>query len=332
MSMSKLVDKFNREINYLRISVTDRCNLRCIYCMPADGILHKPQNKILSYEHINRIVRVGCGLGIEKVRITGGEPLARKDLVLLIKSLEEIKGLKEIALTTNGVYLADYVSSLKQAGLDRVNISLDSLKPDKFLRITRGGSLKKVFDGIESALGAGFSMVKINTVLIKGFNEDEIIDFANLTRDMPVEIRFIEFMPTNLDYYSHEHLFFSCQEAKNICSDLGTLFPVGNHGSPNARVFKIDGFSGTIGFISPLSEPFCSTCNKLRLTSDGSLRSCLYSPESVNLKEAIDRGATDEDLAIRIKEAVTLKPKPHRLEEVPIRIESEKFSMCQIGG
>lgn len=331
MSMSKLVDKFNREINYLRISVTDRCNLRCIYCMPADGIFNKPQNKILSYEHINRIVRVACGLGIEKVRITGGEPLARKDLVLLIKSLKEIKGLKEIALTTNGIYLASHAYSLKQAGLDRVNISLDSLKPEKFHSITRGGNLKAVFDGIESALGAGFSMVKINTVLIKGVNEDEIIDFANLTRDMPVEARFIEFMPTNLDYYSNEHLFFSCQEAKNICSDLGELFPVVNHGL-NARVFKIDGFSGTIGFISPLSEPFCSSCNKLRLTSDGSLRSCLHSPKSVNLKEAIDRGATDEDLAMLIREAVTLKPESHHLQKAPIGIESEKFSMCQIGG
>ncbi|MBI3991103.1 MAG: GTP 3',8-cyclase MoaA [Candidatus Omnitrophica bacterium] len=327
-----MIDKFNREINYLRISVTDRCNLRCIYCMPSDGIFHKPQNNILSYEYINRIVRIACGLGIEKVRITGGEPLARKDLVSLIKSLRGIKGLKEIALTTNGIYLASYAHSLKQAGLDRVNISLDSLKPDKFSSITRGGNLKAVLGGIESALDAGFSMVKINTVLIKGLNEDEIIDFANLTRAMPVEVRFIEFMPTNLDYHPHGHFFFSGQEAKNICSDLGELFPVVDHKFLTARVFKIDGFSGRIGFISPLSEPFCSSCNKLRLTSDGSLRSCLHSPKSVNLKEAMDRGVMDEDLAMLIREAVTLKPKSHHLQETPIRIESEKFSMCQIGG
>lgn len=327
-----LIDAFGRKIDYLRISVTDRCNLRCLYCMPAEGIIHKPQGEILSFEQIYRIVNVAVRLGIRKVRITGGEPLVRKDLSILIAQLKTINGLNEICLTTNGIYLFDYVSWLKKAGLDRINISLDSLIPQRVKAITRGGELEAVLQGMETALSMDFSSLKINTVLIKGFNNDEILAFAQLAQSRPIQVRFIEYMPTDLNYSSYDKLFFSALEAKNICRSLGKLIPVENTQSSTAEVFRIEDFCGTVGFISPISEPFCVSCNKLRLTSDGYLRSCLHSSKGVNLKAAIEKEATDIDLAILIKEAVSLKPISHNLLVRPLSLDRENFSMCQIGG
>lgn len=337
-----LRDSFNRQINYLRISVTDRCNLRCVYCMPAGGIRHKPHQEILSFEQIYKLVRVAAGLGIEKVRITGGEPLVRKDLPLLIEQLKTIAGLKEIALTTNGMNLSEYAFILRKSGLDRINVSLDSLNADKFQEITRGGSLKAVLKGIDSALEAGFSFLKINAVLLQGFNIDEILSFAGLTKARPINVRFIEYMPTDFNHLSYNDLFFSAQEAKVLCSGLGELKPLdGAHGA-TARIFRLEGFCGSVGFISAVSQPFCSSCNKLRLTSDGFLRSCLHSSKTRNLKEALDKGVSEEDLAKLIKEAVALKPKSHNLADYAAErvgaavrqpnFESENFSMCQIGG
>lgn len=311
----KLVDNFGRKIDYLRISVTDRCNLRCVYCMPETGIAAKPHAEILSFEEIYTIVNIAAGLGIHKVRITGGEPLVRKDLVSLIGKLRPIKNLKEICLTTNGIYLSENACSLKHAGLDRINISLDSLNSERFKKITRGGDLEEVFKGIETALSAGFSSLKINVVLMKGVNDGEIVDFINLAKRRPLHIRFIEHMPTSLDF-SDTNLFLSCQKAKYILSSMS--------GKGN--------FTGTIGFISPISEPFCNSCNKLRLTADGWLRSCLHSSRGVNLKNAIRKGADKDTLARLIKEAVCLKPESHNLTKAPADIQSENFSMCQIGG
>lgn len=330
--MDKLIDRFERKIDYLRISVTDRCNLRCIYCMPASGILNKNQNEIISFEEIYRIVNVAVNLGIKKIRLTGGEPLVRKDLVLLIKKLKNIHGLREICLTTNGTYLTECAYAFRKAGLDRVNISLDSLIPEKFNKITRGGDLERVLRGIEIALSAGFSSLKINTVLINGFNTDEIQSFANLTKTKQIHVRFIEYMPTYLECVSTAGLFFSTLKAKGILGSLGELSQIDNESSGTARIFRIKGSLGTVGFISPISEPFCSSCNKLRLTSDGRLRSCLHSSKGMDLKKAIERGATDADLAMLIKEAVALKPAAHNLCNMPISLDSENFSMCQIGG
>lgn len=330
--MNKLIDRFNREIDYLRISVTDRCNMRCIYCMPPEGILHRPHSEILSFEEIHRIVNVAVRLGISKVRITGGEPLVRKGIALLIKNLRRINGLNEIALTTNGAYLKEHAFSLKEAGLDRVNISLDSLMPEKFREITRGGNLKSVLEGIDSGLSTGFSPLKINVVLMKAFNAQEVLDFANLTRTRPLHVRFIEYMPTYLGYLSDENLFFSCAEAMDMCSSLGELNALDNMRPSTVKAFRIKGFCGTIGFISPISEPFCSSCNKVRLTSYGCLRSCLHSSMTVDLKNAMEKGYSDKDLAMLIKEAVSLKPEAHNLLNTPIGIDSENFSMCQIGG
>jgi cyclic pyranopterin phosphate synthase len=331
--MDKLIDRFGRGINYLRISVTDRCNLRCIYCMPPEGILARPHDQILSFEEIYRIVDVAVRLEINKVRITGGEPLVRKDLSLFIKNLKRINDLNEIALTTNGVYLKEHAFSLKEAGLDRVNISLDSLVPEKFREITRGGSLARALEGMEAALSAGLWPVKINVVLLRGFNDSEIISFAGLARSRPVHVRFIEYMPTHLGGYSYKELFFSSLEARAILDSLGELIPIENNcGVSAAKVFRIKGFHGTIGFISPVSENFCSSCNKLRLTSDGCLRSCLHSSKSIDLKAAMKNGASDNDLAGLIREAVDSKPASHNLGTAPAGIPSEHFSMCQIGG
>lgn len=326
-------DGFNRKINYLRVSVTDRCNLRCLYCMPEEGIIHRQPRDILSFEQIYRIVQAASGLGVEKARITGGEPLVRRNLPGLIRQLRTISGLKEICLTTNGVHLADYAFSLKDSGLDRVNISLDSLNPERFSRITRGGSLEAVFKGIDAAFSAGLVPLKLNVVLLKGFNNDEILNFVELARERPLEVRFIEYMPTGA---ADEDLFFSAQSAKALCVGLEGFAPVNNDPAQPARLYRITGFRGKIGFISPRSESFCGNCNKLRLTADGRLRSCLHSYVSVDLKEAMEKGASDQELSWLIQDACGLKPLAHNLNARNSSMagleEAESFSMCQIGG
>lgn len=340
--MTKLIDKYNRQINYLRLSVTDRCNLRCVYCMPAGGIMHKPHQEILSFEQIYKIVKVAVGLGIEKVRVTGGEPLVRKNLSLLIRQLRAIDGLREICLTTNGIYLSEYAAALKNAGLDRINVSLDSLNSARFQEITRGGNLDTVLKGIDAALAVGLSPLKINVVLLKDFNSDEVLDFASLTRMKPLNVRFIEYMSTGINYFSCGKSFFSAQTAKTICSSLGELIPIDSQQTETAKIFRIKGFWGTVGFISPISRPFCASCNKLRLTSDGRLRNCLHSAKTIDLKKALLENNSEAMLTGLIKEAIELKPKSHNLSEqksytgdfsnAAFGIEPENFSMCQIGG
>lgn len=328
-----LQDAYNRKIDYLRISVTDRCNLRCVYCMPAEGIAHKPHSDILSFEDIYRIVKVAAGLGIRKIRITGGEPLVRKEIASLISKLRSINGVDEIALTTNGVRLYEYARELKNAGLDRVNVSLDSLIPERFGKITRGGDLALVLKGIDLLFSLGLTPVKINKVLLRGFNEDEIMAFAELTRSNPIDLRFIEYMPTRLGGSSRDDLFFSAREASTICAKaLGELVPIYNSGHSTARVFRIGGFCGTVGFISPISAPFCRSCNKLRLTADGFLKSCLNSPRGIDLRKVMREEKTDEGLGLLIEEAVAKKPASHNLSKVPLGRDSMDFSMCQIGG
>jgi len=310
--------------------------------MPAQGIIHKQPADILSFEQIYEIVKVAVGLGIEKVRITGGEPLVRKNLPLLIRQLRAIDGLKEICLTTNGIYLSEYAAALKNAGLDRINVSLDSLNSARFQEITRGGSLDTVLKGIDTALAVGLSALKINVVLLKDFNSDEILDFAALTKTKPFRVRFIEYMPTGINYFSYDKSFFSAQTAKTISSSLGELIPVDSQQIEAAKIFRIKGFYGTIGFISPISQPFCASCNKLRLTSDGRLRNCLHSAKTIDLKEALYENKPEGALAGLIKEAIELKPESHNLSEqnpyagdfsnAAFGIEPENFSMCQIGG
>ena len=336
--MNKLIDNLGREISYLRVSVTDRCNYRCIYCKPEEQFEFIPHEEILRYEEIVEIIEEAVNLGVTKVRITGGEPLVRKGVVDFIKKLKEIKKLEDISLTTNGFFLSEYAEKLKDAGLNRVNISLDSLQEEKYKRITRGGSLEKALKGIDSALKAGLLPIKINTVLIRGINDDEVEDFVRLTLGRPLNIRFIEFMPSGEELKdNYRDKFISVLEIKESLAEKYSFRPIDiNSGNGPAKYYQIKGGQGTIGFITALSQHFCKTCNRIRLTSEGKLRPCLFSNMEVDIKQAI-RNAKTDDKIIRSKiirnnigEAISIKPEGHKLNEKFSNRDS--FKMSKIGG
>lgn len=302
-------DKFDREITYLRISVTDRCNLRCKYCMPADGVENIGHDKILSFENIQSIVKASAQLGITKFRITGGEPLVRKDIIDLVGSLSKIPGVQELVMTTNGILLPEKAAALKQAGLGRVNISLDTLNHTKFAEITRGGDLNKVIAGINAAVNAGLTPIKINVVALRNFNDDEIMDFVQLTLQHKYNVRFIELMPFSDTTKTKDSKYISNEEIK---SKLPSLIPLENQGV--AEVFKYPEALGTIGFISAMSRHFCGNCNKIRLTADGKLKTCLHSNQEIDLNEVLNTG-DEELLKETIKSAILHKEKRHHLNE-----------------
>lgn len=308
-----LSDTFGRRIDYLRISVTDRCNLRCLYCMPSEGVKPITHKDILTYEEIIRIVRIAVPIGIKKVRLTGGEPLARKNIASLISSLKKIEGVENISMTTNGILLEGYAEELFHAGLDRVNVSLDSLRPERYREITRGGSLESVIRGIEKAHDVGLRPVRINMVPIKGFNDDEIEDFARLTLVKPYQVRFIEFMPTGSQELWSPERYIPVDEIKRIVERIGRLTPVRLRRSGPARYFRFDGALGVIGFINAVTHQFCSECNRIRLTADGYLRPCLFSEKEIDLKTAMRNGATDEEIERLIRLAIEVKPKEHNI-------------------
>jgi cyclic pyranopterin phosphate synthase len=328
--MTRLFDPSQRSINYLRISVTDRCNLRCIYCMPEEGVQLMPHEAILTYEEIYTVVKAATELGIEKVRLTGGEPLARLGLPKLIQMLAGIEALDDISLTTNGVLLSRFATELKSAGLRRVNVSLDSLKPDRFKQITRSNyELNEVLNGIEAANSAGLTPVKINVVVMSGINDDEILDFAQKTVKDGWHVRFIEFMPSvATDNTSPQ--FVPVSKMKKRLKPLGKLEPcLPSVGNGPAKYFRYPHASGTIGFITPISEHFCFHCNRLRLTADGKLRPCLMSDYEIDLKQPLRSGISTEGLKKLIEEAVANKPIRHHLTEGDIP-QDRLFS--QIGG
>lgn len=309
--MTGLSDSFQRPINYLRISVTDRCNLYCFYCR-SERMLPVPKEEILSFEEIIIIVQAFTELGINKVRLTGGEPLLRKDLPYLISELSQIKTIDDLSLTTNGTLLSNYASELKKSGLRRINISLDTLHPDRFLQITGEDKLEQVLQGIELAKKIGLEPVKINMVVMKGINDDEVLDFARLSRDEGWHIRFIELMPfgNTLPYH-----FISISKVKEKLEALGELKPCPpTTGSGPAKYFRFPHSKGTIGFISPVSEHFCFSCNRLRLTADGKLRLCLLDEIEIDLKGPLRSGSSLEEIKEIIKEAISQKPLKHRLE------------------
>ncbi|MBI3755356.1 MAG: GTP 3',8-cyclase MoaA [Deltaproteobacteria bacterium] len=315
--MSKLVDSYNRPIDYLRISVTDRCNLRCIYCMPADGIPLTDSDNILRYEELLRIANVAVRHGITKIRLTGGEPLVRKGIVGFIEELAKLKGVEDLSLTTNGVLLKEFASSLKRGGLKRVNVSLDSLKCDRFHKITRGDLLSQVLEGIEEAERIGLSPVKINCVVIRGFNDDEILDFALLTKTKSFHIRFIEYMPFEAEEAWQRDKYISASELMKTINSFQELVPLGNpekRTGPAKRYSFKDGI-GEIGLISPVSDHFCSACNRLRLTADGKLRTCLFSDDEIDIKTALRNGCTDKELEDLLFNAVRKKPEKHHISE-----------------
>ena len=304
-------DPFGRTIDYLRISVTDRCNLRCIYCMPSEGVRPTRFKEILSYEEIIRIASIASSLGVRKVRITGGEPLARKNITYLISSLKCIKGIDNISLTTNGVLLEKYADEIAQAGLNRVNVSLDSLKPDRYAEITRGGDINVVLRGIDRAEKAGLTPVKINMVAIRGFNDNEMENFARITLEKPYQVRFIEFMPLGAKEIWSPEKYIPINEIKSIAERVAPLMPVRLRKSGPARYFRFEGAAGVVGFINAISHQFCDECNRLRLTADGKLRPCLFSETEIDLKTPIRSGASDPEIERLIKLAIEIKPASH---------------------
>ncbi|HAZ31246.1 MAG TPA: GTP 3',8-cyclase MoaA [Dehalococcoidia bacterium] len=327
--MTGLSDFFNRPINYLRISVTDRCNLRCVYCMPLEGVPPLPHGDILSYEEICLVARAASELGISKVRLTGGEPLVRAHLSGLIGMLAEVEGIDDLSLTTNGVILSRYARELKAAGLKRVNISLDSLQPDRFEQITRAGKLEDTLLGIEAARAAGLQPIKINMVVMRGVNDDEIADFALLTRENGWHVRFIEFMPIGEDEQERKGKFMPVSEIIERIESLGILEPHSLDGNGPARYFHLPQAKGTIGFIGPVSEHFCFRCNRLRLTAEGKLRPCLLADEEIDLRGPLRRGASVDELKRLIEQATEAKPEGHKLE---CGTTARNRTMCQIGG
>lgn len=338
--MTELHGSFGRPINYLRISVTDRCNLRCIYCMPTKGIHLLHHSEILTYEEITTISRIAAELGITKLRITGGEPLVRAKLPELIAMLAKIDRIDDISLTTNGILLKDYAKELKQAGLKRVNISLDSLDQKSFERITRHDKLNQVLQGIESAKSIGLNPVKINMVVMRGVNDNEIVDFANLAITEGWHVRFIELMPFTIDNPPEGHStgdktdshtqFTSTEETKKRLSSLGELEPcLPIIGNGPAKYFRFHKATGTIGFISPISQHFCFNCNRLRLTAEGKLRPCLLSDQEIDLRQPLRDGASPEKLRQLIQEAAQNKPAQHQLDQGHTH---QKRLMSQIGG
>jgi len=338
-----LTDTFNRTIDYIRISVTDRCNLRCVYCMPAGGLKFLEHKDILQYEEIARILQIAAHTGLRKVRITGGEPLVRRNITRLINMIKSIRGIDELSLTTNGILLEHSAKELSDAGLDRVNVSLDSLKPDRFREITRGGVLDAVLRGIEAAEKAGLTPIKINMVPMRGVNDDEIGDFAKMTFTSPYQVRFIEFMPFVTEDIWNEKKFISAEELKSRVEEIGNLLPAKTRKSSPARYFTFDGAAGVIGFISPISNHFCKECNRLRLTADGKLRPCLFSETEIDLKPALRNNGSDEEIRRLIELSIAVKPKGHsmRMENVfpsqdcsPMHgiLETQRRPMSKIGG
>jgi cyclic pyranopterin phosphate synthase len=339
--MSEIRDSFCRRINYLRVSVTDRCNFRCLYCMPEGGFAWKTRDQILTYEEIIRLVRVASEIGVSKVRLTGGEPLVRGDVVDLVRALASLPAVDDLSLTTNGALLTRYARGLKDAGLQRINVSLDTLVPERFAHITSRGRLEGVLEGITAAAEVGLEPIKLNTVVVRGFNDDEVADIARLTLTKPWHVRFIELMPVGseegclpgvCDGSSRGRSFVPVAEMREkVQAVLGELVPDSPMAAGNgpARYYRLDGALGSVGFISAVSELFCDRCNRLRLTADGALRPCLLADGETDLRTPLRSGASDAQLKELIAQSVAAKPERHHLSEHQRPLGR---AMTQIGG
>ncbi|MBS0663770.1 MAG: GTP 3',8-cyclase MoaA [Verrucomicrobia bacterium] len=324
-----LTDGFGRFHDYLRISVTDRCNLRCLYCMPADGLVWKERAEILTFEEIERIAGLLVRQGVRKIRLTGGEPTMRRDLEVLIARLRALPGLQSLVMTTNGLRLADRAARYRAAGLDGLNVSLDTLRPDRFEQMTRRTGLERVRHGLEAALAAGFATVKLNVVVMRGLNDDELPDFARLARTSPLEVRFIEFMPFDRNEWSTDRLVPYAEMRRRVESAV-TLQPLAAGPNAVAREFAVAGGAGRIGFVTSMTEDFCAGCNRLRLTADGRLKNCLFSVGEADLRGPLRAGADEAELLAVIRGCVREKwaghPPPAELAALHNR------AMIQIGG
>jgi len=334
-----LFDRYGRQVTYLRISVTDRCNLRCVYCMPPDGIERRPHEAMMKYEEIAEVVRVAAEQGIRKVRLTGGEPLVRLDLPKLVRMIAAVPGIEDISLTTNGLLLERMAAPLKEAGLTRINVSLDTLQAEKFTRITRGGSLQAVLRGLEAADLVGLHPIKINVVAMRGVNDDELVDLARLSIERSWNVRFIELMPVNNQelwgpgFPNPADAFLGIPEIQKILAplDLTPAYETSNHDGPS-REYLTAGGKGKIGFISPLSDHFCQNCNRLRMTADGVLRPCLLQDIEIPFLTAMRAG---EPVLPFILNAMDAKPVGHELSQDHLHSQDHLPSrrcMNQIGG
>jgi len=330
--MTLLIDRYQRPIDYLRVSITDRCDLRCIYCTPLGGLPKLAHDDILSYEEFLHLIQIAVDMGITKVRLTGGEPLVRKGVTDFCRRLAGLPGLQSLSLTTNGVMLEDLAQDVYNAGIRRINISLDTLQPQKFLRITRRDEFQRVWRGIESAEKVGFSPIKINVVVMRGINDDEILDLAKLTLDHSYHIRFIEFMGFNNDSEWVKQHYVG---ADHILNSLQTLAPLeqitARHTNGPARHFRWPEAAGMIGIISPVSHHFCPSCNRIRLTADGKLRNCLFSDQEVDIKSPLRQGATDAELSQILRDSIENKPEKHSLQSDVFR-KCQSRPMVAIGG
>ncbi|WP_141500371.1 GTP 3',8-cyclase MoaA [Paenibacillus luteus] len=333
--MPTLTDRFGRVHDYLRISVTDRCNLRCLYCMPEEGMEFTESENLLSYDQIVEVVEAGAALGITKLRITGGEPLIRPGLDGLISRLSAISGIRDIALTTNGIFLAKQAEALRAAGLNRVNISLDTLDSSRFRFIARRGELKRVMEGIEAAAAVGFNPIKLNCVLLKEVNEDEIAAFLRLAYEQPMHVRFIEYMPIGHADENWKKHYLSLNRVLEVAAQEGYEISrrTNVHGNGPSDDWQMKGARGSFGLIHPISDHFCSNCNRLRLTADGSIKPCLYWVDELDVKEAFGKPDEMQRLLLR---AMDIKPENHEMaaklaDGAQSHVPTER-RMSQIGG
>ncbi|MBK9144032.1 MAG: GTP 3',8-cyclase MoaA [Candidatus Melainabacteria bacterium] len=327
--MNRLIDPFGRQHTYLRISVTDRCNMRCFYCMPGKGLEWKDRSSILTFEELERVSRIVVKMGINKIRLTGGEPLLRRGLELLVGKLRSIEGLDVVAMTTNGLLLGDHARMLRQAGLTHLNVSLDSLRPDRFRQIVGLDEHHRVMAGLKEARAVNFRSLKINVVVIDGVNDDEILDFVDLAIDWGVNVRFIEFMPFKNNNWEIDKVV-TYQQMLDLIASRHELIPLTGEPSSVARDFRIQNTPGVVSFVTSMSESFCSTCSRLRLTADGSIKTCLFDPAEISIRQQIREGATDAEIADAIQKALEAKPEAHP----PAReiASGSNRSMIDIGG
>ncbi|MBV8530948.1 MAG: GTP 3',8-cyclase MoaA [Candidatus Eremiobacteraeota bacterium] len=326
-----MTDQFKRPITYLRISVTDRCNLRCVYCMPEEGLPWIPKAEILTFEEIETIVKAAAAVGVRSIRLTGGEPLIRRDLPTLVRMLAAIPGIDDIALSTNGMKLAVQIDELVEAGLNRVNVSLDTLREDRFFAIARRPGLDRVLAGIDAAIEAGLHPVKINCVIMRGRNDDELADLAALTRDRPVFVRFIELMPVEDNLELQRDAYVSADEMLARVREIGEIEPTeGPGGNGPARYFSFRDARGAVGVISPLSHDYCERCNRVRLSADGRLRLCLFGDHHIDLRTPVREGASRDELIDIFRGSMLIKPERHHLRLGEQASRMRAFS--EIGG
>jgi cyclic pyranopterin phosphate synthase len=326
-----LIDGFNRPITYLRVSVTDKCNLRCIYCMPEEGLPWLKRDEILSYEEIAAIVAAAASVGVRTIRLTGGEPLVRRNLSRLVAAIAQIPGVDDVALSTNGLLLEEQLPELLAAGLQRINLSLDTLREDRFAEIARRPGLETVLRAIDAAIAAGLAPVKINCVVMRGQNDDEVTAFAELTRKRRVFVRFIELMPVHENVGLQRDAYVSADEMLARIAAIGDLAPIpGPPGNGPARYFAFPDALGAIGVITPLSHDYCERCNRVRLTADGHLRLCLFGDHAMDLRSPLRAGATTEEIADLLRAAMLIKPERHHLRLGETASAMRAFS--EIGG